>query len=745
MRQAIAMDWQIIFNAISDPAMILDLNHRILEANEKTSAITGISSTEITGRLCHELFHGQPAPPTGCPFKTLLTTKKPQSYAIAIETLDKVYMVSISPLFDAAGKIEKVLHIARDITEQRQAETALQESEKRFRVLIEQLPAIIYTAEINSNSTTTYISPQVYDILGFTPKECLKNPDLWEQQLHPDDRNRVLLEVANSHKSGEPFFSQYRMLNKSGREVWFKDRAIIVKGDAGKPSHLQGLMLDRTQQILADQKAAQSERKFRAMMEAMSDPVYICSAEYRVEYMNPAIIKMVGRDATGEFCYKALYDFEKPCPWCEKGDALNGHKFETEITNPKDQRTYLVTSSLLQNDDNSVSNMIVFRDTTEKERLAKELLKIRKLESIGVLAGGIAHDFNNILAAILGNLSLALELSESGDEIYELLKESEKASLRAKTLTLQLLTFATGGDPIKKITSIEEVLRDSAIFALRDKKIRCNFSFAEKLKTVAIDNGQISQVIQNLLINASQAMPNGGLVIIEGRNCDGHINPYTGQSKDYIEIKVKDQGIGIPRELLEQIFDPYFTTKQQGSGLGLAIAHSIIAKHDGHIKVDSEPGQGTEFSIYLPVCKESSATADAVAEPTLKRIPKRIMIMDDEKMIRTLVVRILSRKGYEVVEATDGSEAIKLYQEAGKSNKPIDLVIMDLTIPGGMGGADTIGKILELDPQARAMISSGYANDPVMANYQKYGFMAALSKPFQIRELVATMDEVFNQ
>ena len=376
-------------------------------------------------------------------------------------------------------------------------------------------------------------------------------------------------------------------------------------------------------------------------------------------------------------------------------------------------------------------------DISERKRTEEALLKVRKLESVGILAGGIAHDFNNILAAILGNISFALMTTDPKDEIYELLLESEKASLRAKDLTQQLLTFAKGGEPVKKIAAIDEVIKDSADFVLRGSNVRCAFKFSAELWPVAVDMGQISQVIQNIIINASQAMPTGGIIAIDCSNyCLEPSAMIPLSSGEYIKIVIKDQGVGIPADMLDKIFDPYFTTKQKGSGLGLAITHSIISKHDGHIAVDSEPGQGTSFTIYLPASRNRPVhdQKDVVVSPVTGQ--GKVMIMDDEEMIRSLVERSLSSIGYEVVVAEDGDKAVRLYQEAMEAGAPIDLIIMDLTIPGGMGGKDIVKEIHKIDPEAKVIVSSGYSNDPVMANFSKYGFCAAMVKPFRMQELM---------
>jgi signal transduction histidine kinase/CheY-like chemotaxis protein len=393
-----------------------------------------------------------------------------------------------------------------------------------------------------------------------------------------------------------------------------------------------------------------------------------------------------------------------------------------------------------------IGAVLVFRDVTEKNRLEEESMKLRKLESVGVLAGGIAHDFNNILTAILGNISLALTSTDPHDDIYELLTETEKASLRAKKLTQQLLIFAKGGEPVKKIAAIAEVIKDSAGFVLHGSKVRSDFALSEELWTVNIDTGQISQVVQNIIINADQAMPSGGVIAITGSNYrlePGDLLPIS--PGNYVQIVIKDQGVGIPAAMLDKIFDPYFTTKQQGSGLGLAITYSIISKHDGYITVDSAIGQGTTFTIYLPASPGDPETVKSQGVvSTLKTAQGRIMIMDDEEMVRSLVTKALSHIGYDVVSAEDGGEALQLYKEARAAGVPIDLIIMDLTIPGGIGGKDAVNDIHKIDPDVKVIVSSGYSNDPVMADFGEYGFCAALVKPFLMRELMGVVTQALS-
>ena len=382
--------------------------------------------------------------------------------------------------------------------------------------------------------------------------------------------------------------------------------------------------------------------------------------------------------------------------------------------------------------------VVVFRDVTEKNRMEEELLKTKKLESVGVLAGGIAHDFNNILAAILGNISLALLDESMQEKTRKLLSRAETASLRAKSLTHQLLTFSRGGEPVKETASLQEVIEDSARFVLHGKPVACKFSFPDDLWLVEIDRGQISQVIQNIIINATQAMPDGGTISVSCENAASAVNNINlAADRKYVKIVISDTGIGIPADVVERIFDPYFSTKIQGIGLGLAICHSIITKHGGHIEVASKPGKGTVFSIFLPASEKTSLLPNQETEKTNQSgRPARILVMDDEEMVRKLAEETLSLGGHEVICAKDGAEAVRLYKESIARNQPFDLTIMDLTVPGGMGGQETAKEILSINPQAKVIVSSGYSNAPVMASFKEYGFCDAIVKPYHPKQLL---------
>lgn len=389
-----------------------------------------------------------------------------------------------------------------------------------------------------------------------------------------------------------------------------------------------------------------------------------------------------------------------------------------------------------------LGSILVFRDRTEYLKMQKELVRTHKLESVGILAGGIAHDFNNILSVIQGNIELATYRVEKDVKAVSLLSGAKKATKRAAKLTQQLLTFSKGGDPVKETTSLPKLITESADFVLHGSQVSCDYAFQEDLWIVNVDSGQVGQVIQNIILNAKHAMPEGGIINIQCNNVEDAASEslLSIHDENLVRISIQDTGVGIPPEIIDKIFDPYFTTKQEGSGLGLAICHSIISKHDGHITVQSSPGKGTLFTIYLPAeqFKDITVVKEQKSRPVMKAA--RIMVMDDEEMIRNLVQTQLAALGHETVLVIDGKQLINKYQELQESGTPVDLVIMDLTIPGGMGGQEASQQLLQLDPEAKIIVASGYSNDPVMANYREYGFCAAVAKPFDLEELKTGID-----
>lgn len=487
-----------------------------------------------------------------------------------------------------------------------------------------------------------------------------------------------------------------------------------------------------------------SEEKYHNILDNIEDGYCELDNQERVTFLNNAFCKILGcssEELKGSY-YRQFLDEEladKVSRVFKKvqltGISVKGIEHEIRLKDGGRKQVELSVSPIMGTGNQRLGLRCIIHDITERKRIEEEHFRMEKLESLGLLAGGIAHDFNNILTVILGNISLARLGVAPSDTTYTLLIEAEKACQRARDLTGQLLTFARGGSPVKKTVSIENLIRDSATFALRGSNVRCEYKIPDNIWPVDVDESQISQVISNLVINADQAMPEGGVISICCENVvlDG-FNAVSLPAGEYVRITVSDEGIGIPQEHLSKVFDPYFTTKPRGSGLGMATAYSVIKKHNGHIIVDSVVDTGTVFKVYLPAHSHGTIKEESIDDQVAEGKGK-ILVMDDYEEVRKTMGEMLKRLGYQVDLAVDGNQVYSLYRQAREAGQPYDAVIIDLTIPGGMGARETIKRLLQLDPEVKAIVSSGYTNDRVMAEYWQLGFQGMITKPYSLKEL----------
>ncbi len=512
-------------------------------------------------------------------------------------------------------------------------------------------------------------------------------------------------------------------------------------------------------QEIADRERAEqdlifAEEKYRSIFENAVEGIFQSTPDGKFISANPAMARIFGYDSPeeliesisniGDEVYVDPQMRKEFVRLLETSDEIP----RMEIQQYRKDRSIIWTSIRARPIFNNYGKLVrldgILEDISERKRREEDLIKVEKLESIGALAGGIAHDFNNLLTAVLGNVSVTKLNIHNDQKALKRLAEAEKACLKAKGLTQQLLAFAKGGQPIKTTASVYDLIKDASNLPLRGSNVGLEINVNQRTWPIIVDEGQIGQVISNIVLNAQQAMTEGGTIEIEAKNKVVSQGDPSGLTPGkYVRIGIRDHGPGIPEENLNKIFDLYFTTKPKGSGLGLATAFVILNNHGGAITVESKQGVGTTFHLFLPASEEEVK----VTEKTEGRVltgKGRVLLMDDEEAIRDLAGDMLNMLGYSVQVAKDGYECLEMYRRAQESCDPFDAVILDLTVPGGMGGGMTIKKLMEIDPQVKAIVSSGYSDDPIMANFYECGFKGVIPKPYDVVEVSRALDAVIS-
>ena len=512
---------------------------------------------------------------------------------------------------------------------------------------------------------------------------------------------------------------------------------------------------------LAEDALKESEAHYRLLTESASDVVWKLDRNYRFTYISPADERLRGYRADevigshvfemfNEAGIASLNEAARLRQEAEQQGNLSGNStFEAQHLCKDGRWIWVEISATPERDANGVVTGYhgISRDITERKEHEKELLTIERLESLGALAGGIAHDFNNILSGIMGNITFAQMLLDASHKAYKPLSEAEKAAVRAAELARQLLTFARGGEPVKRVIALQQLVQETISLVLRGSNIKGTVGIPESVHAIEADEGQLSQVLHNIASNAMQAMPGGGTLTVTAQNVTLPAgNPLSLPGGSYVRLVFADQGCGIPEGDLKRVFDPYFTTKSSGRGLGLASVHSIVKRHGGKVGVSSVTGKGTTVTVHLPsigaVCsKHDGGSAD---QPGAIHAGGSILVMDDEEIIRDLTGEILDYLGYQTTTCEDGAEAYALYQAARESGSPFSAVILDLTVPGGMGGKEAAERILGIDPKACLIVSSGYSNDPIMSDFGSYGFSAAIGKPYKMGEFEKLLNSMLS-
>lgn len=650
-----------------------------------------------------------------------------------------------NPVLGENGEVIRIDGFMEDISKRKLTKIALRESEVSKRSILATAPIGIGLVR---ERKIIWASDKFYVMLGYTKGE-LEGKNARVVYASDEEYERVgRQKYANIRKSGTGEI-ETRWRRKDGRviDVLLRSSA-INRSDLSKGVTFTAL--DITDRKRMEGALRESEEKYKGIIDNIQIGISVINPKMEIISINSQMKEWfpsidVSKKPT---CYVAYNDppKRKICPYCPTIETLKDglvHESVSQTSSSKEIKNYRVVSSPIRDSKgNVIAAVEMVEDITEKLRMETELLKQEKLESLGVLAGGIAHDFNNILLSLIGNISLAKNESQEGSELRELICEAERAAERAKSLTHQLLTFSKGGAPVMETKTIDGVIRETAEFVLHGTRARCGFSIADDLHAVDVDEDQISQVINNMVINAVQSMPSGGLIHIEAQNvsldAEGDLPPGSGE---YIRIAIKDHGIGIPDEHLKKIFDPFFTTKESGNGLGLSSCYSIINRHGGHIHVESEVGRGSTFSIYLPTSKRKQKKTRGT-EDLIETGGGKILVVDDEEPIRKLTNKMLKKLGYKADVVSNGFQAIKHYQKAMRISRPYDAVILDLTVPGGLGGREIVEQLYQIDPGVKAIVSSGHSNDPILADYKTSGFCQRLVKPYKVEDLSRVLKQI---
>ncbi len=644
---------------------------------------------------------------------------------------------------DERGAITALVCLHTDITDRKRADEAIGETEERLRAMSDNLPGgLVYQVDTGRDGTErrfTYISNGVQELHEVSAAAVLGDAMRIYSQVNEEDRRLVTEREAQATKTLTPFSVEVRVTLPSGKMRW----RIFASAPRRLPDGR--LIWDGVELDITDRKTVEQ----RARSTIASSPVgmhfYRLEPDNQLVFIgaNPAADRLLGVE-NAQFVGKTIEAAFPPLAATEIPDryrrvAATGEKWEAdEIVYEHSQIKGAYSVIAFQIEPRHMAAM--FFDVTDRKLAEETQRRIGILEGLGTVAGGIAHDFNNLLTGVFGHIELAQVELPPDHPAMASLRAAHQALDTARRLTARLLTFAKGGSPVLEAVDLRQGIADTVRFHLAGSNVAVQFDIAEDLWPAKADKGQISEVIANLTLNAKEAMPNGGTLHVQARNVSGggEAAAPAPPHGDCVRLTFRDEGIGIPAGMIGKIFDPYFTTKKAGSGLGLAVVHGIVSKHHGHVAVDSLPDVGSTFTVLLPADTANRLRPKAGRSPTPeapRRTSGRVLLMDDDEVIRGTTSCMLERLGHTVETVRDGREAVARYAAAMRSGKPFDATIMDLTIPGGIGGKEAIVELLALDPAARVIVASGYSSDPVLSEFAGHGFCGRLAKPFNLQEL----------
>jgi len=776
-------------NNISDIAWIKDAESKFIAVNRAFCDAVGMEPEALINKTCRVCLPEEEARrfrEEDLEVMAAGTQKIVEEKIVETEEIDVWIEKTKSPIFDESEKVIGTVGVARNITKRKKTEEELFYKnlllDAQSQTFLDGLLVIDNDGKVVSSNDRMRemwkVPREIWDsgddeVLLRHAVSMLKHPDEFLEKVRylydkRDEKSRDEIELRDGR-----YFDRYSSplidsnMNYYGRIWFFRDITDRKKAEQALEKlnveleervELRTAELSKANQLLeskmeelkqAAEALRESEEKFRSMMESMKDAAYITSADFRIEYMNPQMIRRIGRDATGETCWQVIYDRNERCPWCVKDRILEGKCAEYELENPGDNRHYAITNTPIFHSGGPVSKLTIFRDTTEKKAIEAQLHQARKMESIGIMAGGIAHDFNNILYIILGNAELALEEIPEWNPLHSSIKDIRTSSLRAAGIVSQLLNFSRKTDqalkPIGAVTVITDTLKFLRSTTPSFIDIRKNLP--EEDITIRADPVQINQVLMNITTNAVQAMEEtGGILEITvekefiTKECADHGHDLA--PGEYMKIIISDTGPGIDPKIMDRVFDPYFTTKEvgKGSGMGLAVVHGSVINHGGTIAVESEPGKGTTFTIFFPVIHDEP-TVEIRPVDTIPHGNERLLFIDDEEAIVELAQSWLEKLGYRVETKMNPVEALQLYQS---DPHQFDLVITDMTMPD-MTGVQLFEKLREIRSSIPVIICTGHSTLLDEEEAKRLGIDEYVMKPIAIRQLAAAVRRVLDR
>jgi len=645
---------------------------------------------------------------------------------------------------DEPGNIIGYQSAILDISEHKLVEEALWENEERYRSLFERSLELVYLCDFEGNFIDA--NDAALEGLGYTKKD-IKSINFMSL-LDKNQLSEACKQVEEIIKIGpQKDGVEYKLRRKDGEYIHVESKGALIYRD-GKPFAIQMIARNITDRKLAEEALRESEKKYRSMMEAMKDRIYICSSDYRVEYMNPAMIKRVGRDATGMNCFKALHGFDEKCPWCVNHIVQQNKCAETDIVSPKDNRSYHITHSPIVHEDGSISKMTVYRDTTDFKKMETQLRQAQKMEAIGTLAGGIAHDFNNILFPMFGYLEMVLQDLPKDNPLRGQLVEVLNGAKRARDLVKQILAFSRQRDhdikPMKMHLVLKEALKliksslPSTIKITQNIQTDCGLIFA--------DPTQIHQIVMNLCTNAYHAMEEtGGKLTVHLKEAELTVEDLKDTAMvpgKHVCLMVTDTGPGMEQSVIDRIFDPYFTTKEKGkgTGLGLSVVDGIVKSHGGHLNVYSEPGKGSEFKVFLPMIKPKEEEHQVETDTPIQKGNDRILLVDDQDMVAQMEKQMLERLGYHVTVRTSSTDALEAFRTQPDK---FDVVITDMTMPN-MTGDKLAAELIKIRPAIPLILCTGFSEMMSKEKATALGIKGFLMKPVVMKDLSSIIRDVLD-